>query len=500
VHGELIKFLENAGTPEIGVVGDLMLDRYLWGAAERISPEAPVPVVDIDRSRTYTTVGGAGSVIRDLVALGARVWAAGIVGDDSPGAEIIAKLEAEGVDCSGVLVLKDRQTTRKTRILSRTQQVMRIDEEESRPPEAAQIDRIRKHAAAMLPPTGCLVLSDYIPQRGILSRELIAALTGAARKAGVPVWADPARGRNFLDFKGVSAVTPNRRETGEATGIIIEPGTLPETAADWLIEKLDLDLAVITLDVEGLYYRFREGQGALIPARTRGAYDVTGAGDMIIAAAAFAVAGGARERQALELANFAAGIEVERLGVVPIGRAEILRRLKAQAHGGSDKVMEIAHLKPILADRRRRGDKIVFTNGCFDLLHGGHVHFLEFARRQGDLLVVGLNSDESVRRLKGPGRPVLSQDERATILAALAAVDFVTIFDEDTPAALIKSLLPDILVKGEDWRDKGVVGRQTVESRGGSVVLAPLVPEKSTTDVIARIRDARQGGKSGGQD
>lgn len=498
MSGELITLLEGAGAPVIGVVGDLMLDRYLWGGAERISPEAPVPVIDIDRSRTYTTVGGAGSVMRDLVALGAEVWAAGIIGDDAPGEEIMRKLKADGVDCSGVICEKGRITTQKTRLLSRTQHVIRFDEEESRPPSAEQVSRIREHAAEMLGRTDCLVLSDYIPRNGILSRELIAALTDAARRGGSPVWADPARGRNFIDFKGVCAVTPNRKETIEATGIPIEPGTSPEAAAEWLLEKLDLDVAVITLDVEGLYYRTRAGAGAFVEAKTRGAYDVTGAGDMIIAAAAFGIAAGLAMPLSIELANFVAGMEVERLGVVPIERGEVIRRLKAEAHVGSDKLLDLADMKPLLEHHRRRGEKIVFTNGCFDILHGGHVRYLDFARRQGDVLVVGLNSDRSVTALKGEGRPVFSQDERATILAALGAVDYVTIFDDDTPAALIKEVLPDILVKGEDWREKGVVGRDTVEGRGGRVILAPLVPGISTTDVVERILAARRGGNAGG--
>ena len=500
MHSELTRFLEGVGTPVVGVVGDLMLDRYLWGAAERISPEAPVPVIDIERSRTYTTVGGAGSVMRDLVALGARVWAGGIVGDDDAGDEIRARLEADGVDCSGVIIEKGRMTTRKTRLLSRTQHVVRFDEQESRAPSREQVAIMESHSAKMLEQAGCLVLSDYMGGRGVLSRELISAVARIGRDIGVPVWADPARARNFLDFKGVAAVTPNRKETCEATGIPIESGTMPEAAAEWLLDRLDLDLAVITLDVEGLYYRTRGGRSAMVAGQTRRAYDVTGAGDMIIAAAAFAISSGADSALALEFANFAAGMEVERLGVVPLERSEIVRRLRSQVGVGSDKVVELPELKGLLDDRRRRGEKIVFTNGCFDILHAGHVSFLDFARRQGDVLVVGLNSDQSVQGLKGAGRPVLSQHERGAVLSALEMVDYVVIFEEETPLALIKSLQPDILVKGEDWRLKGVVGREVVEARGGRVVIAPLVAGISTTDVIQRIAAGRPGGKSGEQD
>ena len=493
MHSELIEALESAGEPLILVVGDLMLDRYVWGDVERVSREAPVPVVQIDPTRTHTTVGGAGSVIRDLVALGARVIAAGVRGDDGEGAEIERTLASEGVNTSLVIIDGSRPTTQKTRVLSKSHHLLRIDSEETRPlgPDAA--GRLAEGVMAWISKVDGIILSDY--DKGVLSADLVSKITTAGRKAKKSVWADPARGRDFAIFKGVNAVTPNRRETEEATGERIAPGSVPREAAKRLISRLGIDAAVVTLDSEGLYYRTASGEEEMISARPRAAYDVTGAGDMVIAAAVFGIACGMPLRRALVLANFAGGMEVERVGAQPLPRREILRRLYDEANILSEKVIALEELKPLLEQRRRRGEKVAFTNGCFDVLHAGHVKFLQFARSQGDLLVVGLNSDASVRRLKGRGRPILPESERATILAGLASVDYVVIFEEETPGALINEIPPDILVKGEDWREKGVVGRETVERRGGKVVLAPLVEGLSTSSIIERILKVYSGGK-----
>jgi D-beta-D-heptose 7-phosphate kinase/D-beta-D-heptose 1-phosphate adenosyltransferase len=500
VYRELLEWLQKAPAPRIGVVGDVMLDKYLWGSAERISPEAPVPVVEIDRDKTYTAVGGAGSVMRDLKALGARVWAASVVGDDEAGGQICSKLKADEIDTSAVVSERGRITTLKTRLLSRTQHIMRIDEQETRPLKESTVDDVCQHVRRQLSDTRLLILSDYIPTMGLLSRKLIERILKAAREKDVPVWADPARQRDFLDFKGVTAVTPNRKETTEATGIAIEPGTRPDEAAAWLLEELDLEIAVITLDVEGIYYRTSSGESAVVPAHPRSAYDVTGAGDMVIAAATFALSGGMDLKRAVAFANYAAGIEVEKIGVRPIERREIIRRLMSDTHIASEKVVTVNELLPLLDNHRRCGESVVFTNGCFDVIHPGHVKFLEFAGAQGDVLVVGLNSDASVGALKGPGRPIMNEGERSAVLAAMGAVDYVVIFEEETPAALIKRAAPDILVKGEDWRRKGVVGRETVEAAGGKVLLAPLVEGISTSSIIDRIRAAHPGGNEGEQD
>jgi D-beta-D-heptose 7-phosphate kinase / D-beta-D-heptose 1-phosphate adenosyltransferase len=494
VYTQLLSALEAVKTPVILVAGDLMLDRYLWGDVERISPEAPVQVVQIDREKTHTTVGGAGSVMRDLVALGARTIAAGVVGDDAEGSEVLATLKADGVEVALVVVDKGRRTTHKTRVLSKSHHLLRIDSEDKDPLDEPSARRLVDAIKDVIDQVDLVVLSDY--DKGVLSRETIAAICHAARAAGKPVWADPAKGLAFSDFIGVNVVTPNRKETEEASGLRIAPGKSPEQAAHWLITHLELDAAVVTLDSEGLYYRTASGGAEMIASQPRAAYDVTGAGDMVIAAAAFGVAGGMPLNLALQLANFAAGMEVERIGAQPIPRREIIRRLRDAASISSEKIVDLADLKTALDQRRRRGERIVFTNGCFDILHVGHTRYLQFARSQGDLLVVGLNSDRSVRSIKKEPRPILTQTERAALLAALETVDYVVVFDDDTPESLINEVKPDILVKGEDWRDKGVVGRESVEARGGKVVLAPMVPGISTTDVVKRILDAYSGGQA----
>jgi len=492
LSAELLTALQAAGAPRILVIGDLMLDRYVWGDVDRVSPEAPVPVVQLDRGKTHTTVGGAGSVVRDLVALGARVTAAGLVGGDPEGASILETLNSEGVDTSLVVTDPARRTTEKTRVLAKSHHLLRIDSEEKRPLDPRSSARLTAAVVDRFRAVDAVILSDY--DKGVLNAEVIAAISSAARAAGRPVWADPARGRDFAVFRGVTAVTPNRRETEEATGLKLPCGVVPREAARALVSKLALDLAIVTLDSEGMFYMTASGEQELVPAGPRLAHDVTGAGDMVIAAAVFAVAAGMTLRTAVHFANFAAGMEVERIGVQPIPRAEMLRRLSHEADMSSEKLLSPAELKPLLEQRRRRGEKVVLTNGCFDILHAGHIMLLQFARAQGDLLVVALNSDRGVRALKGAPRPIILENDRAGILAALASVDYVVIFDEDTPAALINDLRPDILVKGEDWKNRGVAGRDVVEAGGGRVVFAPLVPGLSTTGVVERILDAYSGG------
>ena len=403
MYSDILQFLDKASRPSILVVGDLMLDRYLWGDVDRVSPEAPVPVVEVDRSKTHTTVGGAGSVVRDLVALGARVHAAGVIGDDADGRAICERFEAEGVDAALVLVDPDRCTTQKTRVLSKSNHLLRIDNEDRRPLPASLAERLLSGIKALIPKVDFVILSDY--DKGVLSAPVISEVAASARKAGKPVWADPAKGRAFRDFKGVCAVTPNRRETEEATGVVIPHGSIPDEAAKWLISNLGLDLALVTLDSEGLYYRTADGRADMVRAHARAAYDVTGAGDMVIASAAFGVAVGMPLELAFSFANFCAGLEVERVGAQPVAMKEVVRRLTGEVYASSEKVVEEGDLVTALEHRRRRGDRIVFTNGCFDIIHMGHVRYLQFARSHGDLLVIGLNSRQERPRPQAASAP-----------------------------------------------------------------------------------------------
>jgi D-beta-D-heptose 7-phosphate kinase/D-beta-D-heptose 1-phosphate adenosyltransferase len=335
-----------------------------------------------------------------------------------------------------------------------------------------------------------VVVSDY--NKGLLTPMVLRRLVRSAAKRDVPILLDPNRGRDFSLYRHVTAITPNRFETQVATGILSEDARSIAAAARKLIRMLDLRYALITLDKDGIFLAGRDGTELAIPTEAKAVTDVTGAGDMVISTLAFVVAGGGGFEDAARLANVAAGIEVTKVGAVPVSRNEIINELMLKHRAQPQKVLPVSELVRVLRTHRQRREKIVFTNGCFDILHLGHVKFLDFARSQGDVLVVGLNSDRSVRAIKGLRRPIMPQGERAGLLAALESVDYVTMFEEPTPARLIRQVSPDVLVKGVDWRDKGVVGREFVEARGGKVVLAPLVEGKSTTRLVETILERFQ--------
>jgi D-beta-D-heptose 7-phosphate kinase/D-beta-D-heptose 1-phosphate adenosyltransferase len=492
----LIQFVERVGTPRALLIGDLILDRYLWGEVDRISPEAPIPVVRALREEAR--VGGAGNAAADLRALGADVVAWGVVGDDADGRLVLDSLRAAGVDAAGVLRDGSRRTTVKTRVMGlaqrvHPQQLLRIDWEDTGAIDRLLADRAIATITAEVPRCQAVVVSDY--GKGTLPTAVLAATFEAARQAGVPTVVDPARGRPLEDYRGASILKPNRYEAAAAVGLPLPDEAALRRAGTQMLRLLDLDAAVITLEREGMFVVRREGEPMLVPTRPRAVYDVTGAGDMVTATLAWALAGGASLDLAVDLANVTGGMEVERLGVVPIARAEVLNELRRQQYAAADKVKSLPELLEDLARRRRAGQRIVWTNGCFDIIHSGHMEYLAFAKRQGDVLVVGLNSDASVRRLKGPARPINSVHERTRVLAGLSAVDYVVVFDDDTPIEQIRQVRPHVLVKGEDWRDKGVVGQEFVESCGGQVVLAPLVKGVSTTATIERAIQAIANGR-----
>jgi D-beta-D-heptose 7-phosphate kinase/D-beta-D-heptose 1-phosphate adenosyltransferase len=508
VYRELIKMVEGLGTPRILVVGDLILDRYVFGDAERISQEAPIQVLKV--AHEETRLGGAGAVVNNLCKLGAQVDVFGVVGADPDGEELKAHLARIGAETKGVLTASDgRPTTRKTRFVGRAQhripqQVLRVDWEQpddlSDADQAAVIADFRRVLAQARP--DAVLLSDY--GKGVLTAGLTAQSieVAAAAEPGIPVVVDPLKSADYTKYRGATVLTPNRVEAEVASGVRLagdDPAAL-ERAAAGLVNRLDLQALVITLDKAGAYLRHRdEATGSLVPTRPRHVYDNAGAGDMVVAVMALAMAGGADVHRAVQLANVAGGLEVEKFGVQPVTREEMVLDLLGEARRSGDKVRTTEALLADLGRHRARGETVVFTNGCFDILHAGHIEYLAFASRQGDVLVVGLNSDRSVRSIKGPERPVCPQDQRARVLSAVEAIDYIVVFDEDTPQRLIEAVRPDILVKGEDWRDKGVVGREFVESHGGRVVLAPLVQGLSTTDLVNRIRenDATDASKGG---
>jgi D-beta-D-heptose 7-phosphate kinase/D-beta-D-heptose 1-phosphate adenosyltransferase len=476
---------ERFGGRRILVAGDLMLDVYLRGEVARISPEAPVPIVRL--SRRTEAPGGAGNVLLNLAALGLRVTAAGIVGDDDAGRRLRSLLEAAGVATGPLVTCCGRPTVTKTRVIGGHQQMIRIDEETADAVPEADLDRllevslgawvkVEDHLAAV-------VLSDYA--KGTLSERVCQALIGAARQRGIPVLVDP-KGRTFAKYAGATALTPNVHEFELAIGRgpLAEPDL--HAAAERHRRELALDFLVVTRGDRGLSL-FDEDGARDFPAVAREVFDVSGAGDTIIATLAAGLVAGLDRDEALKLANLAAGIVVGKVGTTPVQHDELLGALAADRYAmPSPKVYTLPTLLERVAGWRARGERIVFTNGCFDLLHVGHVTLLARARAEGDRLIVGVNTDRSVRALKGPGRPVIAQDDRVQVLAGLSSVDGVVLFDEPTPLALIESLRPNVLIKGADYTEAQVAGAEPVKSWGGKVVLVPLLEGRSTSRILAR--------------
>ncbi len=486
---ELREILQNLGHPRVVVVGDLMLDRYVFGSVSRISPEAPIPVLKV--SSEDEQPGGAASVAMDLRAFRAEVSIGGYVAADFAAEALERRLTEVGVDTIGVVEVEDRATTLKTRMVARSahhaQQVLRVDTEDVHAYGEDDASRLREAFASVLPGARCVVISDYA--KGVVSAEMARYVIDTARAAGVPVVVDP-KGRDYTRYAGATLITPNRGETAGALGIDAITRDNVIEAAGQLIEAAGVDAAVVTLDKDGMALVGAEEPGYLVQSKPREVYDVTGAGDVVAATLAISLGDGLALRDAVALANCAAGVAVTKLGAVPVTREEVAAALRAEG-ASRHRVVDLGTLRPELALLRKAGRAIVFTNGCFDVLHAGHARYLQFARSHGDVLVVGLNSDGSVRRLKGPSRPINDQEDRAETLAAFSCVDYVVTFQEDTPLDLIRAVAPDILVKGEDWRDLGVVGREFVEARGGRVVLAPMLEGRSTTNTLARLDETR---------
>jgi len=465
------------------VVGDLMLDRFLWGQVRRVSPEAPVPVVDLERETR--SAGGAANVARNLAGLGLQVELVGVTGAD-PGRDLLlAELTRADLDSDGVLIARDRGTTIKTRVLGNRRQLVRIDEEQAAPLSERNREHLLAAATTRLARADALLLSDYA--KGVLTADLCQALIAAARDRGLPVLVDP-KAEDFGRYAGATLITPNRGELARATGVAEQDLDALVAAGSVLRETLNLESLVLTLSEQGLVLIEVDGNHP-IPATAREVYDVSGAGDTVIATFAAGLVAGLRRVDSAHLANLAAGIVVGKVDTAPITAPELLAALDAEAaRGQAAKIRALEAAGTQVRRWQAAGERVVFTNGCFDLLHVGHVTYLERARRYGQRLVVGLNTDASVRRLKGPERPLIGQADRARVLAALAAVDLVILFDRDTPLTLIEQLRPDVLAKGADYREEQVVGAPEVKSWGGRVVLVPLVEDRSTTGIIARMQ------------
>jgi D-beta-D-heptose 7-phosphate kinase / D-beta-D-heptose 1-phosphate adenosyltransferase len=477
--GALLEILQRYPGLHIWVVGDLMLDEYVMGAVERISPEAPVPVVRV--RDTEHRLGGAANVARQVATLGATVSLAGLIGEDAAGEDFLRLCAASNIDTRAVLKLPERRTTRKLRVLGHSQQLLRLDWEDVRPCPAQSTVRMVARLQEGSPPDA-IILSDYA--KGVLTPETIASVTGLRGKG--PVVVDPKH-RDFTRYRGATTITPNLRELEAASGQSLDADDTAAIAAAArpLAVAAGLEAMVVTLGDRGMLVVPASGNVTAVPAIQRAVYDVTGAGDTAISVLTLSLASQASLLEATRLANAAAGVSVGQIGAVAVDAGSIRDALAAHPDG---KILGREDLVTRAATWRMAGKRIVFTNGCFDLLHAGHLSLLSQAAKLGDVLVLAINSDASVRRLKGPERPLVPEQDRAAVLAALGFVDAVTIFDEDTPLEVLQSVRPQVLVKGGDYKLSDVVGREFVEAAGGRVALVPLTPEKSTTALVERIK------------
>jgi D-beta-D-heptose 7-phosphate kinase / D-beta-D-heptose 1-phosphate adenosyltransferase len=477
------------------VAGEVILDRYIWGDVERISPEAPIPVLRAHRREERP--GNAGFVMANLRALGARPGAVSVVGSDRNGQMLREMFRDLGIDTRALMVDPDRPTIVKERMLGSvqsanraTQQLLRVDEEDPRPLSPDRERMLKKRLADALKRADGVLVSDI--NKGVLTPTILRALIDGANRQRIPIIVDPRLTDDFSIYRGATALTPNRYETELASGTKLSDRDAWRKAAEGLVEKFNLQACLITLDRDGMYMAERGGKTSYIPTTPRDVYDVTGAGDVVLTFFGLLAIAGLSFPSAAAMANLAAGIEVGRIGTEIVTRDDIARALQPVYTHFERKILSEAELKNALDRERHAGRRIAFTNGCFDVLHAGHLQMLSFARAQGDLLVVGLNSDRSIRVIKGPERPICHAADRSRMLAALEMVDYVIVFDDPRAEGIIRKVRPDTLVKGEDWRGKVVDGQVYVESYGGRVALAPLLAGHSTTGLVEQIRQGSE--------
>jgi D-beta-D-heptose 7-phosphate kinase/D-beta-D-heptose 1-phosphate adenosyltransferase len=470
----------NWASKRLLVVGDLMLDKYIFGEVGRISPEAPVPVVRATHHSEQP--GGAGNVAMNLSRLGAKAHVIGFTGGDEDERLLAARLKSEGIVAS-LVVSEGFPTITKQRILGGRQQMLRVDSERLDARPQADYDSLVSAVLEHLPNSDAVILSDYA--KGALTIQVCAQVIHAARAQGIPVLVDP-KSADFLRYRGATTICPNFGELAVAVHLGGRDLKAVLDAAQAMIPALDVEFIIATLSEKGIAL-LRQGSQFIAPALARQVFDVSGAGDTVIAVLALCLASGLSAETAVELANVAAGIVVGKVGTVPVEKHELLAALSPEiALHAEDKPLSREELVTRIALWRANGERIVFTNGCFDLLHVGHISLIEQAHRFGDRLIVAINSDASVSGLKGPSRPIVGERERGRVLAALAAVDAVVVFSEPTPLELIVATRPDVLVKGGDYDADTLVGAQQVLSWGGQVKIVPIVEGYSTTQLIAK--------------
>ena len=465
--------------PNILVIGDLMIDHYLWGSCDRISPEAPVQVVNVKKESSV--LGGAGNVINNLVTLGSVVDVISVIGNDSVANELKSLLEKIDVPTSNLVVENNRKTSKKSRLIASQQQVLRYDME--------SIDDINENSHKQIIQTleknidkySSIILSDY--GKGVLTTNLTKEIIKIANKNSIKVLVDP-KGKDYSKYKGSYTLTPNKKEAMEATNIDIKDESSLIEALKSLKTQCELEVSLITLSEQGI--AIFDDELTIKPTVAREVYDVTGAGDTVIASIAFALGNNLDIKDAIYFANLAAGVVVGKIGSATTTLDEIYEyEYSLHKSNSTSHIKTFDEIKTLASKLHSQGKKIVFTNGCFDILHVGHVKYLEVAKSYGDVLILGLNADSSVKKLKGPTRPINTQDDRAYILASLESVDYVVIFEEETPYELIKLIKPHVLVKGGDYEGKEVVGQDIADE----LKLVQFVDGKSTTNTIKRIQE-----------
>jgi D-beta-D-heptose 7-phosphate kinase/D-beta-D-heptose 1-phosphate adenosyltransferase len=470
-------------------IGDVMLDRFMHGEIERISPEAPIPIIHL--TRTQEMLGGAGNVAHNIATLGGRALLVGLVGTD-PLADTMRRLgrEVAGIEPCFVSTTL-RPTICKTRFVASQQQVVRADEESRLPLQPSEELGLLQAVAEHLPSASAIILSDY--GKGVLSPRIIATVIARARERGIPVFVDP-KTDDFGRYKGATCITPNLQELAIASKMPVDSEEAVEAAARRVLADANATAILATRSERGMMLIEADGPSHSVPARAREVFDVSGAGDTVIAAMALAHASGLSLSQSMHIANAAAGVVVSKLGTATVTVNEVLHELENEDDSASDKLLgvrSLASAQALVARWKGQGLRVGFTNGCFDIIHPGHISLLKAARAECDRLVVALNTDASVSRLKGPSRPVNELSARAQVMAAIVYVDCVVEFDEPTPYELIQKIVPDVLVKGADYRVEDVVGADIVLAAGGRVFLANLVPGQSTTAIVNRMKDGR---------
>ena len=476
----LSEAVRRLGRTSVTVIGDVMLDRYIYGVVDRVSPEAPIPILRVERETAIP--GGAGNVVRNLTALGAAVAFVSVVGDDQAGSDLTGLVGGQPGIEPWMLIEGARTTTVKTRFVSQGQQLLRADREQAEPLGAKLAERLLRIAGDTVAATSVTVLSDYA--KGVLAGDVPAQLIALARQAGRPIVVDP-KGHDFARYAGADVITPNRRELGEATGMPVADEADLVRAATHARELYGFGAVLVTRSEDGLTLVDADGAHHF-PSEAVDVFDVSGAGDTVVAALAAGLAAGLTMRVAARLANLAAGVVVGKVGTA-VARCEDLLRVLTPQVSTLRKIVTREAAAEQVERWRRKGWRIGFTNGCFDLLHPGHVHLLEQARGQCDRLVVGLNSDASVRRLRGETRPVQPEAARAAVIAGHSAADLVVIYEEDTPLETLEALRPDILVKGADFTIDKVIGADQMQRWGGKVWLAELLKGYSTTTAVRKM-------------